>query len=541
MNCPNCGKLLQEGAKFCMGCGQRIPRCPTCGTVLLKRAKFCMVDGTPIPDEINALIPEPVQETVVVEEPKTETVIPEPVQETVVAEEPKTETVIPEPVQETVVAEEPKTETVIPEPVQATTVAERPKKETVLPEPVVEEILAPKETPVTEKPVEKPPVQKPVPAVVVPDVTPVKNIVKEKPKQKPAKSKRPAYDGQKMSAKKKYKDIIPLLVIIAIFALLAVGYLAGKTLFSGKEEPTAQQKMEEVSTEQAEAESSTTDTEPIETIPETEASPETEPPKILMPNCVGLTHEEAVLAFEAIPCQLSFDEVYHETAAANYIVAQNLPEGSELTAETVVLLTISKGPDVAPEGYNQKVTVTAAAGSSYGTLTLYDWENGQWVSKFACDASLGSNGISPDYGEGRKRTPEGVYKLGVALTAKELSNSGWPAHLVTSDTCVVDDVNSPLYNTIQSIQGLGGGVSYDPIGRTITQGTCNVCIYIEHNGNGYSSDNVVAGNGSVITICGRNPAIKPTFGCVDISATNMNNLLSMLAYEKNPHIEIYTE
>ena len=81
MNCPNCGKTLQEGAKFCMGCGQRIPRCPTCGTVLLKRAKFCMGCGTRIPDEINALIPEPVQKPVVPEEPKAESAVPEPVEE----------------------------------------------------------------------------------------------------------------------------------------------------------------------------------------------------------------------------------------------------------------------------------------------------------------------------------------------------------------------------------------------------------------------------------------------------------------------------
>ena len=487
MNCPNCGKPLQEGAKFCMGCGQRIPRCPTCGTVLLKRAKFCMGCGTRIPDEINALIPEPVQKPVVPEEPKAESTVPEPVEE---------------------------------------------------------EVPAPKETPVAEKPVEKPPVQKKAPVVVAPDTAPVKKVVKEQPKQKPAEPKEPVYDVQKpveKPAKKKSKAIIPIIAVIAAIALLAGGFFAGKALFSGKEEPTAQQEITEEPTEPDETESATVATEPVETIPETEAPAETEPPKILMPNCVGLTHEEAVSAFEAIPCQLSFDLVYSDTVAENYVIEQNLPVDCELTAETQVVITVSKGPDAAPEGYNQKIAVTASAGSSYGTLTLYDWENGQWVSKFMCDATLGSNGISPEYGEGRKRTPEGVYRLGVALTANELSNSGWPAHLVTSDTCVVDDVNSPLYNTIQSIQGLGSGVSYDPIGRTIAQGTCNVCIYIEHNGNGYSSDNVVAGNGSVITICGRNPAIKPTNGCIDISATNMNNLLSMLSYEKNPHIEIYTE
>lgn len=474
MNCPNCGKPFQEGAKFCMGCGQRIPRCPTCGTVLLKRAKFCMVDGTRIPDEINALIPESVQEPVVTEEPKVEPVIPEP---------------------------------------------------------AVEEIPVPKEEPVKQDvPVQKPVVQKKAPVMAAP----VKKVVIEQ--QKPAEYVRNEQIPVQAPVKKKSKAIIPVIVIIAILALLAGGFFVGKAIFNGKEDPVAAQDATDAA-QQAETEVAT---EPVETVPATEAPPETEPPKILMPNCVGLTLEESVAAFEAIPCQLTFAEAYSSAVAANYIMEQNLPEGSELTAETVVVLTVSKGPDVAPEGYNQKVVVNAEAGSSYGTLTLYDWENGQWVAKLMCDATLGSNGISPEYGEGKKRTPEGTYKLGVALTANALSNPTWPAHIVTSDTCVVDDVNSPLYNTIQSIQSLGGSASYDPIGRTITQGTCNVCIYIEHNGNGYTSDNVVAGNGSVITICGRNPAIKPTFGCIDISAANMNNLLSMLSYEKNPHIEIYT-
>ena len=467
MNCPNCGKPLQEGAKFCMSCGQRIPRCPSCGNLLQKPAKFCMSCGERIPEEIAALIPKPVQE------PKVET------------------------------------------PVQKPAVEEKPAK------PAKQDV-----------PVQKPPVQKKVPVAGT-----------EKPKQSPAKPKAPVRTEQQDApvAKKKSKAIIPIVVVLAVLLLLVGGFFAGKALLDGKVKPSAQQDVTEPATEQNETEAATTVTEPVETVPATEAPAETEPPNVLMPNCIGMTSEEAAAAFQAIPCQLTFNDGYSDAVAANYILAQNLPEGCELTPETVVLLTISKGPDVAPEGYNQKITVTAAPDSSYGTLTLFDWENGQWVPKLMCDASLGSKGISPEYGEGRKRTPQGIFKLGVALTANSLSNTTWPAHLVTSDTCVVDDVNSPLYNTIQSIAALGGSASYDPIGRTITQGTCNVCIYIEHNGNGYTADNVVAGNGSVITICGRTSSIKPTAGCIDISSTNMNNLISMLSIEKNPHIEIYTQ
>lgn len=138
----------------------------------------------------------------------------------------------------------------------------------------------------------------------------------------------------------------------------------------------------------------------IALIPEQEA----EAAKVFMPGCVGLHFDEVTKTFESIPCQLTFSYAYSDTVAENYIIEQMPAEGTELTAETEVNITVSKGLDAAPEGYNQKVTVTAAPDSSYGTLTLYDWEKGQWVSKFTCDATLGKKGISPDYGEGKKRT-----------------------------------------------------------------------------------------------------------------------------------------
>lgn len=262
----------------------------------------------------------------------------------------------------------------------------------------------------------------------------------------------------------------------------------------------------------------------------------TEP--VTMPNFLGMPYDQAGEFLDGAGCTAMFEYDYSDIYEENCIIEQSVPAGSALTEGSVVVIKVSKGADLAPEGYNQKVVVSANAGSSYGTLTLYQWEDGQWNSKFSCDATVGKNGISYDYGEGRKRTPQGVFKLGVALSANSIPNAGWPFYQVTKDTCIVDDTASMYYNTIQSVRGLSSGTSYDPIGKTIVNGYSNICIFIEHNGNGFSSDGVVPGRCSVITICGRNYAIKPTLGCVDISATNMNTLLSMLDYNKNPHIEI---
>ena len=59
MNCPLCKKPIADDAKFCPGCGKKVPRCPTCGTVIQGPTKFCVKDGTKLPDEVVALFAAP--------------------------------------------------------------------------------------------------------------------------------------------------------------------------------------------------------------------------------------------------------------------------------------------------------------------------------------------------------------------------------------------------------------------------------------------------------------------------------------------------
>lgn len=329
----------------------------------------------------------------------------------------------------------------------------------------------------------------------------------------------PVADPSAKSSKSK-KLTVALIIVVALTILTSLA-LVGVALFADREEERENDRRKD------------RDEETVQTQPPTE---ETQP--FTMPNCIGMPYTQVVAYFEGSGCTPIFTYEYSDVIAEDCIIEQSIAANTILTDGTKVELVVSKGADVSPTGYNQKVVVTAASGSSYGTMVLYDWEDGQWVSKFSCDVTVGQKGISSDYGEGKKRTPLGTFKLGVALSANSIPNSSWPLYRVSSDTCVVDDTSSDLYNTIQSIGGLPRGVDYDPIGKTITSGKCNVCIFIEHNGDGLSSDGVVAGKGSVITICGRTNSIAPTLGCVDISAGNMNTLLSMLDYSKNPHIEL---
>ncbi len=95
-------------------------------------------------------------------------------------------------------------------------------------------------------------------------------------------------------------------------------------------------------------------------------------------------------------------------AVAVYVILirpSNEPEATtepvtttEAASETTTEITTTEATTEAtteeaecPYEYSQKVTVTAHAGSTSGTLTVYNWENGDWTEKFSCGCKLGKN------------------------------------------------------------------------------------------------------------------------------------------------------
>ena len=189
-----------------------------------------------------------------------------------------------------------------------------------------------------------------------------------------------------------------------------------------------------------------------------------------------------------------------------------------------------------PYEYSQKITVTAHAGSTSGTLTVYNWEHGDWVNKYSVACVLGRNGIGSDYGEGKGVTPMGMFKLGFVMANVDPKNN-MNFKLASDSAAIVDDAESELYNTLVDTNTVGD-VSVDHVGSNIVNGKLNAIIFIEHNGDGLSSDGVTPGKGSVITICGNYSNVSETAGCIDISAENMTELLKLLDGNMNPHIEI---
>ena len=270
----------------------------------------------------------------------------------------------------------------------------------------------------------------------------------------------------------------------------------------------------------------------------TEATTEEVVEEYSMPFCENQPYEQIKMDLEDMGMVVTATYEYNDNVQSGYVISQGVAEGVTIQAGTEISFVVSNGPTPCPYEYEQKVTVTAASGSSNATLTLYEWQSGEWKALFTCEAKVGANGIGSDYGEGKKITPAGTFKLGVILTDTQPSGN-MPYQIVSSSTCIVDDVTSPLYNIICDTSQVPSGVSCDTIGNNITGGKLSAAIFIEHNGNGYTSENVVPGRCSVITICGCEYSPIATAGCVDITSTSMATLMSLLNADKNPYIELY--
>ena len=260
-----------------------------------------------------------------------------------------------------------------------------------------------------------------------------------------------------------------------------------------------------------------------------------------MPLCKGWAYDDVYDYFSSIDCDVSYNYAYDSTIPENCVISQSLEAGTEIIPGSNIVFVISRGDDSCPEEYRQKIVVSGSEDSSYAYMELFIWEQGEWRSQYGCNATVGRNGIGYNYGEGKGITPAGEFKLGVLLSEYKTSNDSWPHKLVTENTCVVDDVNSEYYNTIVNISSLPDYVTYDPIGDTIINDNTDKCIYIEHNGDGLSSDNVISGKGSAITICGKTSDLYATAGCIDISSRDFNAMLNLLDYNLMPHIIIEVE
>lgn len=259
-----------------------------------------------------------------------------------------------------------------------------------------------------------------------------------------------------------------------------------------------------------------------------------------MPDCSGWTKQEVEEYFGERGYTVGFTYQPSDSIQKDTVIMQGVEVGAPLQQDTILVFILSQGVTECPYAYSQKLLLTVAKGSTRGTMQLQNWQDGGWQTQYTCAATVGKNGAGANYGEGKGVTPVGVFKLGVILCQTPPAGN-WPYRTVSTNTCIVDDTASPLYNTIQNKADLPAGTHVDTIGDTIINGNTHQCMYIEHNGDGLSASGVVAGKGSAITVCGKTTSLYATNGCVDISAGDLSAILAKLNYQNNPHIEIVVQ
>ncbi|MCQ4022133.1 MULTISPECIES: zinc-ribbon domain-containing protein [unclassified Ruminococcus] len=234
--------------------------------------------------------------------------------------------------------------------------------------------------------------------------------------------------------------------------------------------------------------------------------------------------------FGANPFESSSDIQSSESSALSPSQPVTEPYTQPTEAETAIPETQPSKP------YNSQKIEVVSSGST-ATLTLYEWQNGQWTSLFSTNATVGTNGVGSNYGEGKKVTPKGTYDLGFCYGLSK-PNTDLNYKQINSNSIFVDDSSSKYYNCLVTKNDYSGSGYENTYKQFAVNKNYNYNIFIEHNGDGETPNSAVSGKGSVITICGYNGTLKPTLGCIDISSSDMIVLLSYLDSNKNPVIEI---
>lgn len=256
---------------------------------------------------------------------------------------------------------------------------------------------------------------------------------------------------------------------------------------------------------------------------------------IRMPDCVNSTLEYSQSNLEGLGLVVEVEYQPSDEVIKGAVISQSISPETTVNPGSTVTLTVSDGSPSSPYDYDQKLTVSAASGSSSATATLYEWKNGDWSEIAEYDAAVGANGIGVNR-EGQKTTPEGTHKLGVVLTKGDVSTD-METYSVTPNTGVVSDSQSPYYNQIFEKQSSPTLNKFDIVYEEFS----NAAIFIEFNGDGFSSTGVNKGAGSAIFLRGKNGSLSATYGDVDISASDMSDLLSRLDPDKSPVIELTVE
>ncbi|SIS40655.1 S-layer homology domain-containing protein [Salimicrobium flavidum] len=179
----------------------------------------------------------------------------------------------------------------------------------------------------------------------------------------------------------------------------------------------------------------------------------------------------------------------------------------------------------------QKIVVEETSGFQ-ATLTAYEKRDGSWrKATNTMSAVLGKDGAGQTW-EGDPKTPVGTYSLGTGFGWGNVpSGMTYPYRPVDSNDYWIDDTSSSQYNQWVEYDG-------NPYARWSSFERLNIDLYKHAVAINYNKTPIVPGAGSAIFLhVWRGPG-SPTLGCIGMSETDLETIMTWLDDEKHPYIEI---
>jgi L,D-peptidoglycan transpeptidase YkuD (ErfK/YbiS/YcfS/YnhG family) len=184
-----------------------------------------------------------------------------------------------------------------------------------------------------------------------------------------------------------------------------------------------------------------------------------------------------------------------------------------------------------PDSVEQLLVIfNGKSGNDTAMLTALERAGKGWNAVFdPMPVNIGRKGFAK-YGEkqeGDKKTPSGLYRLGLLFTYEKDVDTQMPYIQSTSEDKWIDDPDSDDYN--RHVRGETDAKSYERL--LLNSNAYKYCMVIEYNTNP-----VVKGMGSAIFLHLHGKSPGGTAGCVAIHEEDMKTLLGWLKPEKVPSI-----
>ena len=198
------------------------------------------------------------------------------------------------------------------------------------------------------------------PAPNMPQPQPVQPQTYRQPRPaQPQAAKQPQAKGtqKEKDASLALRFILPILIVLVVAAAVVAYAVLIRPSLNDKKETTTERENVEATTGETTTEASSEDAKTC-----------------IVPDTAGMEEASAKAQLEELNLTVAVKYETSDTVEEGLVVSQSILSGTTVAEQTEIILTVSEG-NGCPYEYSQKVVVSANAGSTNGTLTVYNWEN----------------------------------------------------------------------------------------------------------------------------------------------------------------------